>query len=156
MAEWQSTYWNTTRLSSLCCVHLIAFAVHLTLLVSITFAKTVLHRFRVTPGNWVRHHTSLTTGNWVRHHMLSTSLCTCFIHKLRTKRFTFGFRFLLTSATERKIPNVKSRIFSFIQFLRSWKSYQSEQVADLWWGIWGSCVIMFSSLTQLSRYSVGS
>ena len=102
-AEWQSTYWNTARLSSLCCGHLIVFTAHLMLLVSITFAKTVLHRFRLTPGNWVHHHTSLATGNWVRHHMLSTSLCTCFIHKLRTKRFTFGFRFLLTFATERKI-----------------------------------------------------
>ena len=45
-AGWQSTYWNTARLSSSCCVHLIAFALNLTLIVSIIFAKTLTERLK--------------------------------------------------------------------------------------------------------------
>ena len=45
-AGWHSTYWNTARLSSSWCVHLIAFAVNLTLIVSIIFAKTLTERLK--------------------------------------------------------------------------------------------------------------
>ena len=45
-AAWQSTYWNTLRLSSSYCVHLIAFLVNLTLVVSVTFAKTLTERLK--------------------------------------------------------------------------------------------------------------